>query len=137
MGKRGEWMKVLKPGTTPNGYYVISLFKNKKRHKKSIHRIVALTFLGDSKLHCNHINGMKTDNRLENLEYVTHKQNILHAYKIGLRSPGEGHPASKLTEKQAVEIKASKLRPVDLAKKYSVTKSTIHRIKSGRSWKHL
>lgn len=57
-------------------------------------------------LEINHKNGVKTDNRLSNLELVTHAENIRHAYRTGLKSnAGEKHPRHKLTVRQVAEIR--------------------------------
>lgn len=61
------------------------------KHYKA-HRVVAMTFLGgiDGKV-INHINVNRADNRVENLEIVTHKQNSEHANSLGLYPRGEAH----------------------------------------------
>lgn len=82
--------KILKPFTSRCGYKRVCLVdQNGKRNYKSIHRIVMSTFKGENqeKNQVNHINGIKTDNRLENLEWVTQSENMLHAYALGLEKP--------------------------------------------------
>ena len=63
-------------------YKYSGLSKNKKRIKYKNHRLVLLTFIWESKLECNHKNWIKGDNRLENLEYCTRSENMLHSYNI-------------------------------------------------------
>lgn len=53
-----------------------------KRRTTGVHRLVMYAFYGISKLEVNHINGIKTDNRIENLEYVTTQENCIHRSQI-------------------------------------------------------
>ncbi|GAB4165880.1 MAG: hypothetical protein Tsb0033_27770 [Winogradskyella sp.] len=71
---------------TTNGYMHTTLYKNNKGKKHSIHRLLAVHFIPnpDSKPCVNHINGIKHDNRLENLEWVTISENHRHALELGL-----------------------------------------------------
>jgi len=68
-----------------DGYICVRLYKkNRRRPTFQVHRLVLAAFIGTSELKCNHKNAIKSDNRLENLEYVTQKENIIHAAKLGL-----------------------------------------------------
>jgi hypothetical protein len=79
--------KIMKQTRSSTGYYHIQLYKNKKPETVAIHVIVARTFLGDSNgKEINHIDGVKSNNNVSNLEYVTKSENQLHAIKLGLRS---------------------------------------------------
>ena len=73
----------------PTGYVGISLYINKISKNYYIHRLVAETYLTniESKCQVNHINGIKSDNRVENLEWVTQSENAIHAIKNGLFIP--------------------------------------------------
>lgn len=69
-----------------NGYLKVHLYKNGKQYQPFIHRIVGETFLPkiDGKTEINHKNGIKKDNRVDNLEWCSRSENMLHANEKGL-----------------------------------------------------
>jgi len=67
---------ILKLQKTGNGYLKIELYKNNSYKRFSVHRLVMSCFKGDSELVVDHINGVKDDNRLENLRYLTNRDNV-------------------------------------------------------------
>lgn len=135
--------KFIKPRLKKSGYLTIRAYTNDKPKEVLIHRLVALAYLGENKEKTvvNHINGIKTDNRIENLEWSTPSENIKHAYKTGLKSmKGENHNNSKLTNDQAIEIKKmylKGLRQREIAEVFSIKQATVSNIVTGRRWKHL
>jgi hypothetical protein len=72
-------------GNSNGSYLVVKLTKDKIHYSCKVHRLVAYSFLGKSILSVNHINGIKDDNRLVNLEYATLDEQNLHAEKLNIR----------------------------------------------------
>ena len=77
----------VRPGR--GGYFSARLSKEGKSNSKYLHRLVAETFIPnpEGKEIVNHINGNKLDYRIQNLEWVTQSENVLHAYRTGLIRP--------------------------------------------------
>jgi len=119
------------------GYPAVMLYCQYKVKFASVHRLVAAAFLGPSVLWVNHKNGNKLDNRIDNLEYVTAKQNAHHAQRIGLYRRGEQHGRAKLTTPDVMFIRGCDVGATTLARQYGVTDSTIKAIRAKRIWKHL
>ena len=105
-------MKFLKQ-TKCKGYNLVNLTKpNKKQKTELVHRLIALAYIPNSenKPHINHIDGNKANNDIFNLEWCTPKENMVHAWKLGLNHITEKHRESaRRTIKIALEV-GSKLR---------------------------
>jgi DNA-binding CsgD family transcriptional regulator len=131
--------KILKPGDNDRGYLRVVLFKEREGKRFFIHRLIMLAFVGESDLQVNHKNGIKTDNRLDNLEYCTRSENLQHAYDTGLRLKGEKHPASKLTRACAERIKYGHqgMTQQEIANIYGIARSLVSYIRSGKAWQHI
>jgi len=137
--------KILKPSINPGGYKIIGLSMNSEYSYHSVHSLVAKTFIGPYPecKEINHIDGDKTNNNVENLEYVTKSENQLHALKMGLSIPlrGESHNMAKLTKEDILEIlrllKNGDLFQWEIADMYGVCQSTISLINTGETWQCL
>lgn len=123
-----------------NEYIYVNLKKNNKGKKFYIHRLLSQSFIDNpkNKPHVNHKNGIKYDNRLENLEWVTPQGNVDHMWENNLIGNfGEGSPNSKLTEKDVLEIYSQRhddITQTKLAEFYGVSIKTIGRIFRGERW---
>jgi hypothetical protein len=134
--------KILKQIVTEKNYRRVLLRKNKKKRIWFVHRVVMLAFVGKipNKMEVNHINGIKSDNRLENLEYVTRSQNEIHKYRV-LKKPTikwEKSNFAKLTREQAFKIKYEETGfQYNIAKKYGISKGMVCLIKNNKAWVDL
>ncbi len=142
--KRALKAAILKPSISTGGYKGVTLWKHGKGITKSIHILVALSFLGDCPDGCNinHKDGNKLNNCISNIEYCTFAQNSQHAYDMGLPTPakGERHGQSKLKDSDIIAIRdrlALGHTTSAIARDFNVGQSIISRIKTGHNWSHI
>jgi hypothetical protein len=125
--------------TVSRKYPIVALYKNGSRRDYKVHRIVAMAFIPNpqSLPYVNHKNGVKADNRAENLEWCTPKENAEHAIGLGLYLRGEKFTRSKLTSLEVEEIRVSGETCEVAAKRYNVSKSNISAIRLKQTWRHV
>lgn len=125
------------------GYPQVALTINGKIYSRRVHRLLSIAFIPnpENKPTINHKNGITTDMSLDNLEWATFGENNMHACKTGLKvaPKGEKSGASKLTEKEAKEIKYGhfdKSYP-KIGLIYGIKAPTVCNIRKGKIWKHI
>jgi len=131
--------KILKNSISKTGYYVVDLKINCIRKTFKVHRLIAIHFIPKiiGKDYVNHINGIKIDNSIINLEWCTISENNKHAEKMGLKNDkGYNHVKSKLTEVTLLEVINSNDKIKDIAFKYNVSYSTIYKAKKNITYQN-
>ena len=130
--------RILKPDTLKSGYQQVLLMVNKYKKYEKVHRLIARTFIDnpEQKPCVNHINGIKNDNRVENLEWVTKSENAVHAYRVlgiphNKGSKGKPNHRRKLTREQVEAIRSDSRTATAIAKEYGVCQQTISNVKLG------
>lgn len=128
--------KILKPYKNKWGYPVITLCKNSKKYRKTVHRIVCEAFLGPANGYdVNHKNTIKTDNRLINLEYVTRSQNEKHSWANGKKSRKHSAKITKQIATEIIKRKAKGESSKALALEFSISPQSVCDICKGRTWR--
>ena len=135
-GRGAKPGRILRPKNHTGGYKTVTLSKNSEYYQWLVHRLVCAAFLGPAPqgVTVNHKDGDRANNRLDNLEYVSYKENEHHAQYM-LRTKG------KLSEAQVVKIReryaSSTVSQKQLAQEYSVHQQQINLIVRGLCWKEF
>ena len=138
--------QVIKPVMTYSGYGRVTLNKNGNAKIKAVHRLVLFAFTGPPPTHkhqCNHKDGDKMNNHIDNLEWVTGKENVQHSFNVlnNRTARGERQGHSKLTEDDVIQIRrlyaTGEYTQQEIADMYGVRGSNIGAIVRLESWAHV
>lgn len=133
----------LKPWLIGAGYEMVMLYKDKIPKKFLVHRLIATIYIPNPNNlpEVNHKDGNRRNNRPENLEWVTSKQNKAHAWKSGLYNHrGTDHYLAKLDNEKVTRIRKMHEQGYNypyIAKLIGVSKTTIGLVIRGVIWKHV
>lgn len=140
--KKGGILRKLKPYLDKNGYFIVSLFVDKKQRTMPVHRLVLLAFVGKCPpgMECCHHDGNCQNNRASNLRWDTRLNNNKDKIRHGNSTRGEKHPLAKLKEADVFEIKRLLKNGVyqkEIGAMFGVVIQTISAIKNRKSWAWL
>ena len=124
----------IKPQINGTGYYRVGI--RGKLH--FVHRLVAKLYIPnpENKPQVNHKDGNKLNNNVDNLEWVTNKENTIHAIKTGLQPIEEKSKVAKLKRSQVQFIKShDEMTRKELADLFNISENTISDIRNGKTWK--
>lgn len=123
-------------------YEKTSLHNNGKTKYYKVHQLVARAFIPnpENKREVNHIDGNKHNNKVENLEWVTSKENKEHNHTLGLVRIGERHQNSILNEETVIQIKMmlkDGISQASIARHFNLKPYMVNNIKRENTWKYL
>jgi len=140
-----ETKKILRTEIDRDGYHHVIIYINGKPHRKSVHRLVAEAFIPNvyDKPEVNHIDGDKSNNSADNLEWVTTKENIKHAWDNNLSTAKKGgeHPEAVYSEKQIRQVckmlEKNKKTMFEISDKTGVSYTVVKQIRNHIIWKSI
>lgn len=151
----GKWRpgKILNPWLYAKYYPVVSLRKNRTTKKYYVHTLVLEAFVGlcPINMECRHLDDNPSNNKLENLCWGTHSENLMDAHRNGKfshrnTSKGENRWSAKLTEGDVKYIRGewnacgeeSRTKLIEtLSRKFCVTTACVRFVVRGKTWKHV
>jgi len=133
---------ILKPDARSNGYISVELWRDGKNKRISIHRLVAAAFIPNSENFpvVNHLNGIRDDNRVENLEWTTRSENNFHAARRSGAYRGEKNGRSIVTReivKSVRKMVSDGAKQVDVARHFNISRYHVNLIVHKKIWKHI
>ena len=136
--------KILAPHVDKVGYPRMMFYRKGSIVRQSIHRVVAMSFIPnpEGKPQVNHINSIRTDNRVENLEWCTALENMRHCFKNN-RHPaikGENVVTAKLNDESVryIRMKVNEgVTKTELAEKFKVSRASIRLVVNRINWAHV
>jgi len=140
---KGRWGRILKPFFNSNWYYRVTLCAGDVKHvSHGVSALVLAAFVGPRPLgyQAAHLNGIKTDNRLENLVYILAKDNEAHKVAHGTALLGERNHQAKLSTDKVKEIRALSRRGISqdrIAVRYRISQAQVYRIVHRKGWTHV
>lgn len=144
---KNQRIKILKPGNTRGGYLLVVLCKDKFHKTFPVHKLILETFIGPRPpgMECRHLDGNPKNNRLDNLCWGTHKQNILDAVSHGKlkchNQNGSKNPIAKLNNWKFRIIKRlledGSLTQREIGKIFNVARQTVGDIKNNITWRNI
>jgi DNA-binding XRE family transcriptional regulator len=126
----------------PDGYLQISMTRNGKVITPRVHKLTLAAFVGPKAegQQCRHLDGDRTNNRIENLAWGSHAENEADKDRHGTRPYGDAHGNAKLTAEKVREVRrllTLGMTQLRIAIRMGVSEPTIGMIATGRNWKHV
>lgn len=145
VSNRGQVLRLSKQKVVgfidPKGYHRVNLRVCGRRKTRPVHQLVLEAFVGPMPIgyEVNHKDGNKNNNKVSNLEYVTHVANLQHAHRMGLINSKNKKYNAHLTQQQVKEIRntysCTKEKHRDIAARYKVSRCCISELLRDKTWK--
>lgn len=121
-----------------NGYLEFKAHDGVKRRGYLVHRVILFAFIGEppSGTEAAHLDGNRQNNRIDNLQWKTHSENLADRIRHGTHLAGERAPRAKLTEAQVREVRdLDGISQKEIGRRYGITQSAVSLIRNRKNWK--
>lgn len=131
--------KILKNHLRPDGHYDFGGSFNGNRFSLLVHRAILMAFVGMPEVdeEACHNNGIHSDNRINNLRWDTHANNMKDKFLHKNAQRGETHSSAKIKEEDAINIIQGTISIKQAVKLFGIDQATARSIRRGKTWKHL